>query len=128
METSLLVHLNYGRFTSLQHVPIYKLPSCANLIWFDNVQGHWILDFEHFHNNSFHFLLRRDSFQSVNGGSPWRSKVSLQRISLQGLLHICHNCPTSVYSFTFAIKTLNHESMWMFIPLHWLFLNHMMHG
>ena len=44
------------------------------------------------------------------------------------ILSICHNCPAWAKYFPFAIKTLEHESMWMFVPSHLLFLNHVMHG
>ena len=74
-----LLHLNYRRFYSLQQVHIYKLSSCVSLIWFDNVQEH-TLESEYYHNNSFYSWPRRGSFQSEKGGSPWWSKVSLQRM------------------------------------------------
>ena len=44
------------------------------------------------------------------------------------ILSICHNCPAWPKYFSFAIKNLEDESMWMFVPPHLLFLNHVMHG
>ena len=41
---------------------------------------------------------------------------------------MCHNCPAWAKCFLYAIKTLDHESMWMFDPPHLPFLNDVMHG
>ena len=70
----------------------WKLPRCVNLIWFDNVLEH-SLEFEHYRNNSFHFWQRGYSFQSIKGGSPRWSKLVSKNVPLQGLRHICDNCP-----------------------------------
>ena len=76
METSLTVHFNCRRFTSLQYLHVCKSPRCVTPFWFDNIQEH-INEFKHYLNNSFRFWPRRYSFHSAH---CWWGKVNLQRM------------------------------------------------